>query len=97
MNKIVYLPLDERPCNLGYTSAVSEGNGRFRLVSPKLCEMGNKKTPADYEVILNLVCNRFTPTNGSLNANGKQACPQLSPLYSSKIRQKARAKNTSYL
>ena len=51
MKKIVYLPLDERPCNLGYTSAVSEGNGHFQLVSPKLCEMGNKKTPADYEVI----------------------------------------------
>lgn len=48
MKKIVYLPLDERPCNIGYTAAVSDGHGAYRLVSPELSEMGSKKTPADY-------------------------------------------------
>ena len=51
MKKIVYLPLDERPCNFAYTSAVSDGNGAYRLVTPSLSEMGVKKTPADYEKI----------------------------------------------
>lgn len=51
MKKIVYLPLDERPCNFSYTSAVSEGNGYFSLVAPELSDMGVKKTPADHGVI----------------------------------------------
>lgn len=51
MKKIVYLPLDERPCNYAYTSAVSDGNGAYRLAVPALSEMGVKKTPADYEKI----------------------------------------------
>ena len=48
MKKIVYLPLDERPCNIGYTAGVSEGHEAYRLVCPELSEMGVKKTPADY-------------------------------------------------
>ena len=51
MKKIVYLPLDERPCNAGYVKAVSDGNPSYRLVSPELSELGVKKTPADYEKV----------------------------------------------
>ena len=51
MKKIVYLPLDERPCNFAYTDSISEGHTAYRLVSPELSEMGEKKTPADYEKI----------------------------------------------
>ena len=51
MKKIVYLPLDERPCNYAYTDAVSDGHEAYRLVSPELSEMGEKKTPAEYEKI----------------------------------------------
>ena len=51
MKKIVYLPLDERPCNMGYSAAVSEGHSAYRLVSPELDEMGVKKTPAAYPEI----------------------------------------------
>ena len=51
MNKIVYLPLDERPCNIAYSAAVSEGHEAFSLVCPDISEMGVKKTPADYEKI----------------------------------------------
>ena len=49
MKKIVYLPLDERPCNIAYSAAVSEGREAFRLVYPEISEMGEKKNPADYE------------------------------------------------
>ena len=48
MKKIVYLPLDERPCNLAYIREVTRDNGAFVLVAPELHEMGNKKIPADY-------------------------------------------------
>lgn len=51
MKKIVYLPLDERPCNYAYTDAVSDGCVAYRLVSPELSEMGEKKKPAEYEKI----------------------------------------------
>ena len=51
MKKVVYLPLDERPCNLAYVREVSRDNIAFTLVVPELSEMGNKKTPARYEDI----------------------------------------------
>ena len=51
MKKIVYLPLDERPCNLAYVREVARDNKALRVVTPELDEMGNKKTPAKYEKI----------------------------------------------
>ena len=51
MKKIVYLPLDERPCNAGYVCALSEGNPSYRLVSPELSELGKKKIPADFDAV----------------------------------------------
>lgn len=51
MKKIVYLPLDERPCNLAYPTAVSEGHEAYILLSPDLSVMGRKKTPADFDKI----------------------------------------------
>ena len=55
MKKIVYLPLDERPCNYSYTGFLCEDNEKFNLVRPDLSEMGNKKTPANYESIKNFL------------------------------------------
>ena len=49
MKKVVYIPLDERPCNLAFVKEITRDNAAFRLVAPELCEMGNKKTPARYE------------------------------------------------
>ena len=43
MKKIVYLPLDERPCNLAYVREVARDNKALRVVTPELDEMGNKK------------------------------------------------------
>ena len=51
MKKIVYLPLDERPCNAGYVCALSEGNPSYILVSPELSELGKKKIPADFGAV----------------------------------------------
>lgn len=51
MKKVVYLPLDERPCNYSYVGFLCEDSEKFNLVRPDLSEMGNKKLPANYEGI----------------------------------------------
>lgn len=51
MKKIVYLPLDERPCNYNFVAFLCEGNKELKLVRPKLSELGHEKTPADYSKI----------------------------------------------
>ena len=49
--KVVYLPLDERPCNYSFPGFLSEDNPRYRLVRPAIEIMGDYKVPADYEKI----------------------------------------------
>ena len=49
--KIVYLPLDERPCNFAFASMISENNPDFTLVCPEQSIMGQKKTPANHGAI----------------------------------------------
>ncbi len=51
MKKVVYLPLDERPCNYSFVNFLSGKQKNYRLISPNLYEMGDKKIPADYEKI----------------------------------------------
>lgn len=48
MKKIVFLPLDERPCNFSFAARMSEGNGEFTLVVPPRSALGSKKTPSDH-------------------------------------------------
>ena len=49
--KVVYLPLDERPCNYSFVGFLSEAKSSYTLVRPSLDIMGDKKTPANYEEI----------------------------------------------
>lgn len=51
MKKIVYLPLDERPCNYDFARRLLDGNAEFRLVAPDRNILGLKKTPADFAKI----------------------------------------------
>lgn len=44
--KIVYIPLDERPCNYAFASQIAEGSP-VRLVAPAKELLGWKKTPTD--------------------------------------------------
>lgn len=48
MKKIVYLPLDERPCNYAFPAFLSENNKEFTLVEPPKTLLGKKKTPAEF-------------------------------------------------
>lgn len=51
MKKIVYLPLDERPCNYSFVGFLSEDNEKYRLVKPELSELGDCKIPAKFESV----------------------------------------------
>lgn len=51
MKKVVYLPLDERPCNYSFVRFLTEDNAEINLVCPDLSEMGDKKVPAEYSKI----------------------------------------------
>lgn len=49
MKKIVYLPLDERPCNYNYPYWLSKCSKGYQFYRPSKAILGNKKTPAIYE------------------------------------------------
>lgn len=49
MKKIVYLPLDERPCNYSFVGFLAEDNEKYELVRPSLDILGDAKIPADFE------------------------------------------------
>lgn len=51
MKKIVYLPLDERPCNYSFVSMLNEGNKKIKILTPKFSDMGYRKTPANVKNI----------------------------------------------
>ncbi|MEH6858905.1 DUF4127 family protein, partial [Priestia megaterium] len=46
MNKIMYLPLDERPCNYKFPVKLAELTD-LELIVPNRSLLGNKKKPAD--------------------------------------------------
>ena len=49
--KIVYIPLDERPCNYAFASQIAAGSP-IRLAVPPMELLGSKKTPTDTGVLL---------------------------------------------
>ena len=51
MKKLVYLPLDERPCNYSFVKFLMEDNQEIHLATPTFVELGDKKKPADYQKI----------------------------------------------
>lgn len=51
MKKIVYLPLDERPCNSTFCQFLAQDNNEINLICPPLLILGLKKKPADYQKI----------------------------------------------
>lgn len=51
MNKILYLPLDERPCNYDFPGLIIEGSLKSSVVRPPITVMGSKKSPADIEAV----------------------------------------------
>lgn len=48
---ILYLPLDERPCNYDFAKRIADCSGQIELLRPDLSIMGRKKIPADFQKI----------------------------------------------
>ena len=48
MRKIIYIPLDERPCNYEFPALLAAGTD-YHVVRPDLSMMGLKKRPGDIE------------------------------------------------
>ncbi len=55
MKKIVYLPLDERPCNYDFCGFMVQNNNEINLVRPPKSGLGLKKTPANYLSVKNFL------------------------------------------
>ena len=51
MKRIMFLPLDERPCNYNFAKFMLEGNEEIELVIPPLEILGRKKEPANFEKV----------------------------------------------
>lgn len=49
--RIVYIPLDERPCNYEFAKRIADSAKGIEIVRPELSVLGNKKTPADHDGI----------------------------------------------
>lgn len=48
--KILYLPLDERPCNYHFAPRIASGSG-LEVICPEPTALGDKKRPADFGLI----------------------------------------------
>ena len=51
MKRIMYISLDERPCNYNYINLMLENDSKIELVSPPLSILGEKKTPANFDLL----------------------------------------------
>lgn len=55
MKRVVYLPLDERPCNTVYPSLLAEMTD-LKLIQPPREMLGSKKAPADVPAVGDWLC-----------------------------------------
>ena len=55
MNNILYLPLDERPCNYYFPLKLLNGNPKYNLLTPNKNVLGKKKNPSKFEEIKNFL------------------------------------------
>jgi len=63
MPKIVFLPLDERPCNVRYPESMFHHDD-INLVLPKTHQFGQKKIPATYSVIRDFLLTETKDADG---------------------------------
>ena len=62
--KLIYIPLDERPCNYHFAQRIAKGT-EVEVVAPELNVLGSKKSPADFEGIKAFILD---------NVSGADAC-----------------------
>lgn len=64
MKKILYIPLDERPCNYSFPQYIAKTRSDVHLVVPPKEMLGNKKIPADVESLWEFVFEHVKKVNG---------------------------------
>lgn len=52
--KIVYIPLDERPCNYAFAQQIAKGTP-VQVVVPEMAMLGQKKEPADVDALMDFL------------------------------------------
>ena len=60
MKKIMFIPLDERPCNYIYPQEIVGIRGDVELIIPPIDMLGKKKTPADIHRLWEFVENHIS-------------------------------------
>lgn len=55
--KIIYIPLDERPCNRVYPQQIAGLGNQVELITPSIALLGAKKQPADCEALWQFLDN----------------------------------------
>lgn len=55
--KILYIPLDERPCNLEMPQIILKGSPKYEVITPDLELFGKKKIPANVEGMWDFIEN----------------------------------------
>lgn len=65
MNKILYVPLDERPCNYEFPGLLAAGTD-FTVVRPDLEIMGMKKRPGNIEELWNWLFEQAADADGAI-------------------------------
>jgi len=61
--KIVYIPLDERPCNYAFAGQIAQGS-LIQLAVPELNMLGNKKIPADTVAVMDFLKTECVDADG---------------------------------
>ena len=64
--KILYVPLDERPCNLKYPQVIAQLQPSLTLIAPQQSLLGQKKQPAPLELLWQWVESEIVDCDGAI-------------------------------
>lgn len=65
MKKLIYLPLDERPCNYNFPPKLSSATD-YEMIEPPRDMLGSKKVPADIEKIQGWLLQNASGADGAI-------------------------------
>ena len=80
LKTMLYLPLDERPCNWLFPQMMTRGVAELELLTPPKELLGRKKTPADLEGLWGCLGGEFLrPGGGEKYTPPKHPPPHKTP------------------
>lgn len=66
MKKILYIPLDERPCNYDYPSYLADISTNIEIIRPEMSVLGYKKKPAEINLVYDFINKHYKEVDGIL-------------------------------